>query len=39
VQSEDGPCAGVRARVVESQPIVVEGAVRHRVRLVSAGAV
>jgi hypothetical protein len=29
---------GVRARVVESQPIVVDGAVRHQLRLLDIGA-
>ena len=35
--SAEQPGSGVQARVVESQPIVVNGAVRHRLRLETVG--
>ncbi len=34
----DDTSAGLQARVVESQPVVVNGAVRHRLRLEAIGA-
>jgi len=36
--SAEQPGAGVHARVVESQPVVVNGTVRHRLRLEAIGA-
>ena len=35
--SAEQPGSGVQARVVESQPIVVNGTVRHRLRLETLG--
>lgn len=35
--SAEQPGSGVQARVVESQPIVVNGTVRHRLRLETVG--
>ena len=36
--SAEQPGSGVLARVVESQPVVVNGTVRHRLRLETVGA-